>query len=124
MYNGRAFNRLATKVDLSNLKGDIESLNDILLTPLHSFACFCSTTVVNDNGMTPLMSAAERCQESVFQYLLSKTDDRKKRIEALELIGWVLEGRIKLGALCLMEINDSIGPSGKLMCVKNIDFLL
>jgi hypothetical protein len=46
-----------------------------------------STTVVNDNGMTPLMSAAERCQETVFNYLLSKTEDRERRIEALELIG-------------------------------------
>ena len=46
-----------------------------------------STTVVNDNRMTPLMSAAERCQEEVFQYLLSRTMDRRSRIEALELIG-------------------------------------
>lgn len=43
--------------------------------------------IVNKHRMTPIMSSAERCQEDVFMYLLSKTTDRRERIIALELIG-------------------------------------
>jgi hypothetical protein len=68
---------LPFEISLSSRIGDAQSKK------MNNF----STTVVNDNGMTPLMSAAERCQETVFNYLLSKTEDRERRIEALELIG-------------------------------------
>lgn len=37
--------------------------------------------------MTPLMIAAERCQDAIVDYLLERTLDRQTRIDALELIG-------------------------------------
>ena len=42
----------------------------------------------NANGMTPLLSAAERTKAEVVEFLLARPEfDREERIEALELLG-------------------------------------
>ena len=42
----------------------------------------------NEHGMTPVMSAAERCQATMVEYLISRPElGRDKCVEALELLG-------------------------------------
>lgn len=42
----------------------------------------------NEHGMTPLMSAAERCQATLVDYLITREDvDRGHKVEAMELLG-------------------------------------